>query len=93
MPKQSYLQKALSTLGALNQSELRDLRRAIDDLLELLESPDDDQDQTSDDDSDVRRPALGHIEAKRIRGYGPYLYLRRWEGKTLTSTYIGKARS
>ncbi len=39
-----------------------------------------------------QQPRFGHLEAKMIRGYGPYLYLRWWEGKTHKNLYIGKCQ-
>ena len=35
----------------------------------------------------------GYVEEKMIRGYGPYLYLRYWEGRRLRSEYLGRAGS
>lgn len=92
MAKTTHLQKTLVTLGALNRDELIHVRDVINDLLAIY---DEQPEAAPDDDSsvEIKPRAFGHIEAKMIRGYGPYLYLRRWQGKTLTSTYIGKARS
>lgn len=85
----SNLEKTLSTLGVLTRPELLKLREIIDDLLEI----EDESDQAADSGANgkVKSVARGHIELKLIRGYGPYKYLRRWEGKKLTSTYLGKA--
>ena len=90
MPKQSPLAKCLSTLGSLDQPELRHVRNVINDLLRI--------EYAEDLESLMNGPAqetkiAGHIELKMIRGYGPYKYLRVWKGKTLTSTYLGKAPS
>jgi hypothetical protein len=38
-----------------------------------------------------RRLGRGSLEAKRIRGYGPYLYYRFREGGRHRSVYVGKA--
>lgn len=40
-----------------------------------------------------KRGGKGHIEAKTINGYGPYLYLRYWHGGKLRSKYLGKKES
>jgi hypothetical protein len=50
--------------------------------------------QTSGDDSadpPSRRVGRGWLEAKLIRGYGPYWYWRFREGKVQRSRYLGKA--
>ncbi len=33
---------------------------------------------------------MGSFELKTIRGHGPYLYLRYWDGKRHRSKYLGK---
>jgi hypothetical protein len=88
-----YLEKALATLGALNCEELLVVQRAVEHLLLIAEL--EAQSESDEPGEAVERlgKAVGYVEKKLIRGFGPYLYLRRWQGKTLTSTYIGKARS
>ena len=92
MKRGKYLEKTLATLGALNRDELLIVQRAIEHLLIIVESIGENQPDEPDQVAEQPRRAVGYVEEKLIRGYGPYLYLRRWEGKTLTSTYIGKAR-
>ena len=89
------LQKTVATLGVLTVPELRKLREIINDLLEVTESQagSDDQEASPARSGAAGHIAAGHIELKTIRGYGPYKYLRVWKGKSLTSTYLGKASS
>jgi len=94
MPKRKPLATALATLGVLTRAELLELRSAIDDLIEILDEvarPD----ETGDTPTGEKPEAKGYLEKKMIprgkKSYGPYLYLRKWKGKTLTSTYLGKA--
>jgi hypothetical protein len=93
MKHSQYLEKSLTTLGALNRDELLIVQRAIEHLLIIVESIEENESDEPDEPVERQRRAVGYIEEKLIRGFGPYLYLRRWEGKKLTSTYIGKARS
>lgn len=91
MAKKTPFQTACATLGMLTEDELFELVRLIDELLYILEpSPESD---IGGDEKDTQPGGRGHIELKMIRGFGPYAYLRRWKGKTLTSTYLGKART
>lgn len=85
------LERTLATLGALTPDELVTIRDTINDMLAIYEAEADDS--QSQESSSVKVVGLGHIEYKMIRGYGPYAYLRRWRGKSLTSTYLGKAKS
>lgn len=91
-------------LKHLSQSELIELGDMVALLLGVpevsrffkpVEEEDDDQVDNQVEKGD-KPAAAGHVEAKLIPGkngksYGPYLYRRYWEGKTLKSEYIGKA--
>lgn len=84
-----------SNLGQLSRVELEELVDIVAAMLAATEAEEEDDDQVVDqgDGEKVNRPAArGHIEAKMINGFGPYLYLRYWSGKTLKSKYIGKAK-
>ena len=92
---QSATMKAVTShLAALERAELEELAAIVAALLDL---------QTPEEAEEEEEPALGakqaasrakgHIEEKMINGYGPYRYLRYWQGKTLKSQYIGKANS
>jgi hypothetical protein len=89
-------EECCSTLGRLTKAELIELRSIIDDLLSV---PAEDVAEADLDGAGKRKgrkkkvASGGYLELKTIRGYGPYLYLRRWKGKRLTSTYLGKGRS
>lgn len=78
-------------LGQLDRCELEELADIVAALLQATDEDNEDDDQVADDNS-TRSGAKGHIEAKMINGCGPYLYLRYWQGKTLRSKYIGKAK-
>ena len=87
------LDEVTSRLGQLDRSELEELQDIVARFLTAL-AP---EEETGDDELDELeeaktngRVAKGHIEEKTINGYGPYLYLRYWQGKTLKSKYLGK---
>lgn len=86
-----------SHLGELSVEELEGVARMVATLLTIRREEEEVEiDQAADDDTDQgaeKKTARGHIELKLINGYGPYQYLRYWEGKTLKSRYIGKAKS
>lgn len=84
----------------LNREELGRIYAMIGGLIDAMEDSDA---QTVGEvlpattDAKKRRIAVGHIEYKMIKKtngktYGPYAYLRYWQGKTLKSKYIGKAQ-
>jgi hypothetical protein len=87
-------------LKHLSQSELIELGDLVAALLGVpgvsrffADVEEEDDDQVEDQVEKGDKPAAhGHIEAKMINGCGPYLYRRYWEGKTLKSEYIGKAK-
>lgn len=81
-----------SHLGQLSRSELEELAVIVGALLDATKEEEDDQVEDGDVASDTKSGARGHIEAKMINGYGPYLYLRYWSGGHLRSKYIGKAK-
>lgn len=91
MTAQTNLQKAQALLGGMSRDELIDLRDTINDLLEI-EFSEDDQEQSTDAATLRQHTGRGHIELKMIGKNGPYKYLRYWEGKTLRSKYLGKAK-
>lgn len=82
-------------LGQLSRDDLVELRTMVDVLLSqsgrLVDLFDPELEQVREVEQTPAAPK-GHIEAKRINGYGPYLYLRYWQGKTLKSKYIGKGK-
>lgn len=69
--------------------ELRDLQGALGGLIEALED-----EATVENERPSRKKKVGSIELKMIKQngklYGPYKYLRYWEGKKLKSKYLGK---
>jgi hypothetical protein len=80
----------LPELANWTLEELRDLQSALAGLIEAANAePEPTQPATA-----TKRPS-GSIELKWIRRngkqYGPYRYLRYWEGKTLKSKYLGRA--
>lgn len=86
-----------SNIFQLNRAELE---RVADLVAGLLEALDDAQVETLEAVAPMTAPAptngkngaRGHVEWKTINGCGPYAYLRYWSGKTLKSSYIGKAK-
>lgn len=89
---QTALAKTRATLGALSLADLKELRADLDTLIAVLEADEADGQKRLESTTQAPsgRVAKGYIEEKTIRGYGPYLYLRVWQGKTLTSKYLGK---
>lgn len=81
-----------SNLGQLSRGELEELSEMVAALLTATEPEEEEDDQVEDAGKPERPAARGHIEEKMINGYGPYLYLRYWQGKTLKSKYIGKKK-
>lgn len=90
--RQTALAKARATLGALSLADLKKLRADLDDLIAVLEAGEaaGPKQHESTTQAPSGRVTKGYIEEKTIRGCGPYLYLRVWQGKTLTSKYLGK---
>lgn len=88
------LDRTLATLGALDRDSLVTLTGIIDGLLTDEDIVEEDLQPVSSGQSTASSPA-GHIELKMIpKGnaeYGPYAYLRWWEGKTHKSKYLGRA--
>lgn len=89
------LDEVTSRLGQLDRSELEELQDIVARFLAVL----DPEEETNVDELDELeeaktngRVAKGHVEEKTINGYGPYLYLRYWQGKTLKSKYLGKKK-
>ena len=93
--KQDPFKTVTSHLGELSVEELEEVARMVATLL-TIRREEEEVDQEAGESADQgaeKKPARGHIELKLINGYGPYQYLRYWEGKTLKSRYIGKAKS
>lgn len=94
--RQSPAFKAIvRSLDALADAELTDLDALLHGLIEARE--DEVEEEAAPIESagkaTAKKGARGHIELKMINGYGPYKYLRFWQGKTLKSEYIGKAKA
>lgn len=89
------LDEVTSRLGQLDRSELEELQDIVARFLAALAPEEETGDDELDELEEVKtngRAAKGHIEEKTINGYGPYLYLRYWQGKTLKSKYLGKKK-
>lgn len=88
------LKTIVRSLDRLTDEELTDLDAILHGLIEARE------DAVAEETTPIeatgkataKKGARGHIELKLINGYGPYKYLRYWQGKTLKSEYIGKAK-
>jgi len=77
-----------------DRSDLARIRAVLDELDQELVDQEKEQEQperlrTASDSR--RRLGAGSLEAKLIRGHGPYLYFRYREGRRHRSVYIGKA--
>ena len=92
--KQSPTFKSITrSLDSLTDEELTDLDAILHGLMEAREAPV--VEETTPEPAKgkaTKKAARGHIELKTINGCGPYKYLRYWQGKTLKSEYIGKAK-
>ena len=84
------LDEVTSRLGQLDRSELEELQDIVARFLAALDPEEETVDEELEEAKTNGRVAKGHIEEKTINGYGPYLYLRYWQGKTLKSKYLGK---
>lgn len=80
-------------LLSLSQEELREIAAMVQGLIEAHEGEEEGKQHPAAEENKVpKRQARGHIEAKMIRGFGPYYYLRYWSGTSLKSRYMGKER-
>lgn len=86
------LDEVTSRLGQLDRSELEELQDIVARFLAVLDPEEETVDEELEEAKTNGRVAKGHIEEKTINGYGPYLYLRYWQGKTLKSKYLGKKK-
>lgn len=86
------LDEVTSRLGQLDRSELEELQDIVARFLAALDPEEETVDEELEEVKTNGRVAKGHIEEKTINGYGPYLYLRYWQGKTLKSKYLGKKK-
>lgn len=108
MPKTKLsptLQRITQDAARLSREELLELQAIVQGLIESLDTPTDQPDETSPsepitaDNYRGKRGGRGYREIKSIpdkksgKTYGPYLYLRYWQGKKLKSVYLGKAES
>lgn len=90
--------------ASLSRDELLELQAIFQGLIESLDATDeaDEPDEASPkelsaaDNYRGKRGGRGYKEIKTIpdkklgKSYGPYLYLRYWQGKKLKSVYLGK---
>lgn len=88
---QSALKTITGSLAQLERCELEELAQIVAALLDL-QTLEKEELEPAQGEQKAARSAKGHIEEKMINGYGPYRYLRYWQGKTLKSQYIGKAK-
>ena len=91
---QSAMKTITGSLAQLDRTELEELAAIVAALLDL-QAPEEaeEEEEPAPGAKQAASRAKGHIEEKMINGYGPYRYLRYWQGKTLKSQYIGKANS
>lgn len=88
----THSQSSAVTLASLTVGEPEDVAAMVEAVLAIhrREGNHEDGVETALEPL-VAKGAVGYLEAKTINGYGPYLYLRYWVGKTHKSKYIGKA--
>jgi len=94
---QSPFSTVKSNLFQLNRAELATVADMVAGLLQTIddaqvETPEAVAPATAPAPTNGKGGARGHIEWKTVNGCGPYAYLRYWSGKTLKSSYIGKAK-
>ena len=89
---QSALKTITGSLAQLERAELEELAQIVAALLDLQAPEEEELESAQQGEKQTGSKAKGHIEEKMINGYGPYRYLRYWQGKTLKSQYIGKAK-
>jgi len=79
---------------AWDRADLARIRAVVDELdQELLEQEQERQHEDVIGGQGRRRLGGGSLEAKLIRGYGPYLYYRFRQGGRHRSIYVGKPAS
>lgn len=89
---QSAMKSITGSLAQLERPELEELAQIVAALLDLQAPEEAEVELEPSQGEQAGSKAKGHIEEKMINGYGPYRYLRYWQGKTLKSQYIGKAK-
>lgn len=89
---QSALKTITGSLAQLERIGLEELAQIVATLLDLQAPAEEEPEPVQQGEQKATHIAKGHIEEKLINGYGPYRYLRYWQGKTLKSQYIGKAK-
>ncbi len=90
--RRSRLQVALDAVVALETRQ--DVEKVMRFCLSLLEAYEDEESPqpAASVAAGHSSGARGHFEDKLIRGYGPYRYLRWWDGGKHRSHYIGKVK-
>ena len=75
-----------------DRSDLARIRAVLDDLDQVRREQEDERqrDEQMGGSQSRRRLGTGSLEAKLIRGFGPYLYYRFREGGRHRSMYVGK---
>jgi hypothetical protein len=79
--KSNAVQSLLKQAAGLSQGELKALVSGLQGLM---------QTEVERDEHGKPLNQEGYIEEKFINGYGPYRYLRYWDGKIHKSVYLGK---
>lgn len=102
MPKTKLsptLQRITQDAASLTRDELLELQAIVQGLVESVDATDEasPKEPITADNYRGKRGGRGYKEIKTIsdkkskKTYGPYLYLRYWQGKKLKSVYLGKA--
>ena len=68
-------------ISQLPLSDLHELKAIIDGLIQAMEP---------EAANEAANSLRGHFEFKRVKGYGPYRYLRYWSQGKHRSVYLGK---
>lgn len=97
MPKTSKVDGLVKSVhqAELTPAELRQVAAACEALAEFIELGYDTPETTENrtlTNGQATGHRRGHIESKKIRGHGPYDYLRYWSGGRLRSVYLGKSK-
>lgn len=68
-------------ISQLPLSDLHELKAIIDGLIQAMQP----------EANETTNSQRGHFELKRVKGYGPYRYLRYWSNGKHCSVYLGKS--
>lgn len=90
MGKQSKAARLVPELDGWEDRDLEELVAMVEGLLEARKTERSVADATAENRSHTAK-SKGHVETKTINGYGPYRYLRYWDGGKFKSQYLGKA--